>query len=177
MCLGVIVPVPSKPSSTPPASFTAERAVAIAREAHAGHVDKAGAPYVEHPLRVMARFADDLHRIVAVLHDVVEDCSERGFGLAELAELGVPTAALAAIEALTHRSGEPDEDYWHRLTQNPVARAVKLVDIGDNADPARLALLPAHEAQRLTAKYERARRALAAAPPRQPDHARPCNSM
>ncbi len=149
-----------------PEPFTAERAVAIARAAHDGQVDKAGAPYIEHPLRVMAGFQDDLHRTVAVLHDVVEDCSDRGFGLSELAALGVPGKALAAIEALTHRPGEPDKDYWVRLGVNPVARAVKLADIADNADPGRLRLLSPDQAERLTSKYERARRILRSDPGR-----------
>jgi guanosine-3',5'-bis(diphosphate) 3'-pyrophosphohydrolase len=50
---------------------TLDRAIAIAAEAHAGQSDKAGAPYVLHPLRVMLRVATNDERIVAVLHDVV----------------------------------------------------------------------------------------------------------
>jgi (p)ppGpp synthase/HD superfamily hydrolase len=55
---------------------TLERAIAIAAEAHAGHFDKAGAPYVLHPLRMMLRVSSIDERIVAVLHDVVEDCRD-----------------------------------------------------------------------------------------------------
>ena len=53
---------------------TLERAIEIAARAHAGAVDKGGAPYILHPLRVMLAQASDEARIVAVLHDVVEDC-------------------------------------------------------------------------------------------------------
>ena len=52
---------------------TLERAVAIATQAHGGQTDKAGEPYIRHPLRVMLSMDSDLERIVAVLHDVVED--------------------------------------------------------------------------------------------------------
>jgi hypothetical protein len=45
---------------------TLERAIAIAAEAHAGQVDKAGAPYVLHPLRMMLRMSSIDERIVAV---------------------------------------------------------------------------------------------------------------
>ena len=45
----------------------------IARQAHAGQVDKAGADYIEHPLRVMERGENEEQKIVGVLHDVVED--------------------------------------------------------------------------------------------------------
>jgi (p)ppGpp synthase/HD superfamily hydrolase len=53
---------------------TLERAIAIAATGHAGQTDKAGAPYVLHPLRVMLHVVTDDERIVAVLHDLVEDC-------------------------------------------------------------------------------------------------------
>jgi (p)ppGpp synthase/HD superfamily hydrolase len=53
---------------------TLERAIAIAAKAHAGQVDKAGAPYVLHPLRIMLRKSSIDERIVAVLHDVCENC-------------------------------------------------------------------------------------------------------
>jgi (p)ppGpp synthase/HD superfamily hydrolase len=53
---------------------TLERAIAIAAEAHAGQTDKAGAPYILHPLRMMMGLTSDEERIVAVLHDVCEDC-------------------------------------------------------------------------------------------------------
>ena len=62
-------------------TLTVDEAVAIAQEAHANQLDKAGAPYIDHPLRVMDRFDDDLHQMVAVLHDVVEDACAQGFDL------------------------------------------------------------------------------------------------
>jgi hypothetical protein len=52
---------------------TLEHAIALAACAHAGQVDKAGQPYILHPLRVMLRLSGADERIVAVLHDVVED--------------------------------------------------------------------------------------------------------
>ena len=55
---------------------TLECAIAIAAEARAGQVDKAGAPYVLHPLRMMLTLSSNAERIVAVLHDVVEDCPD-----------------------------------------------------------------------------------------------------
>ena len=58
---------------------TLERAIAIAAEAHAGSPDKGGAPYVLHPLRVMLAVRTMDERIVAVLHDVVEDSKKGSF--------------------------------------------------------------------------------------------------
>ena len=53
---------------------TLERAIAIAAEGHAGVKDKAEQPYILHPLRVMQAMTTTEERIVAILHDVVEDC-------------------------------------------------------------------------------------------------------
>ena len=58
---------------------TLERAVAIAATAHEGQRDKADAPYILHPLRVMLRLTSEAERITAVLHDVVEDCEGWSF--------------------------------------------------------------------------------------------------
>ena len=52
---------------------TLERAIEIARQAHAGQVDKGGADYIGHPLRVMGMGKTEEEKIVGVLHDVVED--------------------------------------------------------------------------------------------------------
>ena len=40
-----------------------ERAIAIAAEGHAGQVDKAGEPYILHPLRVMLSCATQDERV------------------------------------------------------------------------------------------------------------------
>ncbi|PSB29764.1 HD domain-containing protein [Chlorogloea sp. CCALA 695] len=49
------------------------KAISIATSAHKNQVDKGGKPYIEHPLRVMKQMMSDAARIVAVLHDVIED--------------------------------------------------------------------------------------------------------
>lgn len=45
----------------------------ICASAHQGQTDKAGMPYHLHPERVAARCATDAERIVALLHDTIED--------------------------------------------------------------------------------------------------------
>jgi (p)ppGpp synthase/HD superfamily hydrolase len=84
--------------------FTLDDAIALARQAHEGQVDKSGAPYIGHPLRVMARVSGDHQRMVAVLHDVVEDT----WVTAEhLAEAGCPAEVIDAVIAISHLPGEP----------------------------------------------------------------------
>lgn len=112
-----------------------EETLILASRLHAGQVDKAGAPYILHPLRLMLGSKGLETQTVALLHDVVEDTPTT---LAELAALGYPPAVLEALDCLTHREGEAYMDYVARAKANPVARQVKLLDLEDNMDLRRL---------------------------------------
>ena len=50
-----------------------EKAIKIAVTAHFGAKDRGGKPYILHPLNVMMRVEKEDEKIVAILHDVVED--------------------------------------------------------------------------------------------------------
>ena len=115
---------------------TLERAIAIAAAAHEGQVDKAGAPYILHPLRMMLAVATPAARMVAVLHDVVEDTSVT---LEQLREEGFPDSVVEAVDALTKRDSENYEAFIRRVAPIPIAREVKLADLRDNADLSRIA--------------------------------------
>ena len=110
---------------------TLERAIAVAAQAHAGQTDKAGEPYILHPLRLMLAMETGLERIVAVLHDVVEDS---GITLEKLRAEGFAEEAVAAIDALTKRDGESKMDAAARAKGNALALRVKLADNADNQD-------------------------------------------
>lgn len=112
-----------------------ETAIRIAVEAHAGQVDKAGAPYILHPLRVMLSLSGEAERIAGVLHDVVEDCE--GWSLERLRAAGFPEAVIAGIEAVTKREGESYPEFCRRAGRNAIGRAVKIADLRDNLAPAR----------------------------------------
>lgn len=106
-----------------------ERAIAIALTAHSGQVDKAGAPYILHPLRLMVQMDTEDEQLAALLHDVVEDSD---LTLDDLRDEGLPESVLAALALLTHQAGEDYEDYVRRIADNPLARKVKLADLADN---------------------------------------------
>ena len=114
---------------------TLERAIEIAAAAHAGQVDKAGQPYILHPLKVMLRLQTPHQRMAAVLHDVVEDTPVT---LAQLADAGFAPEVLAAVEALTKRPGETRMQAAARAAQDPVALQVKLADNTENMDLSRI---------------------------------------
>jgi (p)ppGpp synthase/HD superfamily hydrolase len=131
---------------------TLERAIAIAAIAHEGQVDKAGMPYVLHPLRMMLSVDTPEARMAAVLHDVVEDTAVT---LEQLRAEGFPGAVIDAVEALTKRDGEDYEAFIRRVAPNPIARKVKLADLRDNSDLSRIAQPTERDRQRIE-KYRRA---------------------
>ena len=59
--------------STEELAVIESKALSIATEAHAGQVDKAGCDYIEHPKAVADRCPNRECRIVALLHDTIED--------------------------------------------------------------------------------------------------------
>ncbi len=135
-----------------------EKAIRIAVEAHRGQRDKYGAPYILHPLRVMALVDTALEKTVAILHDVVEDSD---WTFEELKTEGFPPAVLAALEAVTKREGEAYEDFVKRSAGHPLARRIKLADLEDNMDVRRLPEVTEKDRERLQ-KYLKAYRLLKA---------------
>jgi (p)ppGpp synthase/HD superfamily hydrolase len=133
---------------------TLERAIAIAAEAHAGQVDWAGMPYVLHPLRMMLRVSSIDERIVAVLHDVCEDCP--GWTFDRLRGEGFAVHIIEALQSVTKRDGEDYEAFVRRAAANPIGRSVKLADLHDNSDLSRMARPPSERERQLTEKYRRA---------------------
>jgi hypothetical protein len=114
---------------------TLERAIQIAAEAHAGQVDRCGAPYILHPLRVMDAVQGVDVRTVAVLHDVVEGTE---WTPERLRFAGFSDAVVSAVDALTPRRGEEYLDFVTRAGAHPIGRVVKRADIFDNLDLRRL---------------------------------------
>jgi (p)ppGpp synthase/HD superfamily hydrolase len=144
---------------------TLEDAISLAVQAHRGQVDKAGQPYILHPLRVMLGLDTEAERLAGVLHDVVEDTRDREpegrITLATLRQLGFPEIVVEALDCLTRREGESYEDFIQRLKPNPLARRVKLADLTDNLDVRRLESIGERDLERLN-RYIRARQALRA---------------
>ena len=114
---------------------TLERAIEIATRAHAGQHDKAGQPYILHPLRVMLAMKTGPERMAAVLHDVVEDTHVT---LDALRSEGFSSEVLDAVFALTKTKGETRLAAAQRAAANAIARAVKLADVADNMDLNRI---------------------------------------
>ena len=130
-----------------------DEALVLAVSLHAGQVDKAGEPYILHPLRVVTRLGygvNEKERIVAALHDVIEDTSCT-------LEALLPTFGeeiVAALDAISRRTDEPYEDYIGRVALNRIACRVKVADLRDNMDQTRGE--PGVSMASLHARYQRA---------------------
>jgi len=147
-----------------PGGLLVEAARLVATAAHAGQVDKGGAPYIEHPAFVADRVrwlgSDEVEVAAAWLHDVVEDTAVSLDALAAV----FPARVVEAVDALTRREGEPYFEHIERARENRVARTVKRCDLAHNLDTSRLpgggVDLSEADVARLV-RYERARTILA----------------
>lgn len=136
--------------------MTLEKAIEIAVAAHKEQIDKAGQPYVLHPLRMMFQMETEIERIVAVLHDVLEDTSVTP---SDLEEQGATPEILTALDHLTRLSSESYDEFILRASQNPIARKVKLADLWDNMDLRRISKVTDKDLARIR-KYAEAYRLL-----------------
>lgn len=129
-----------------------EKAIIIAVKAHEGQQDKGGNPYILHPLAVMSRVDSIDAKIVAVLHDVIEDTmvtldllSSKGFG----------QEIVAALDCITRRKEETYEQFIERIACNKLAMEVKLADLQENMDVKRIPY-PSEKDRSRTIKYQAA---------------------
>lgn len=115
--------------------LTLDKAILLAVISHAGQEDKGQNSYIRHPLRVMEEMDTEDEMVVAVCHDIVEDCS---ITLSDLESLGFTKGQTKAIDALTKRDNEDYTIALDRVMNSIVARKVKEKDIRDNMQLWRL---------------------------------------
>ncbi|HEU8062309.1 TPA: GTP pyrophosphokinase [Streptococcus pneumoniae] len=110
-------------------------ALAIAKKAHAGQVDKAGVDYIQHPLYVASQVNTEQEKAVALLHDVIEDSD---ITAADLFASGLSNEVVTAVQILTKKKGQSYQEYFGKVKSNNLARVVKLADLKHNSDLSRL---------------------------------------
>lgn len=146
-----------------------QSAIGIAVKAHQGQTDKGGNPYILHPLRVMLSLETEKEQIVGVLHDVVEDCADRGYDWEYLQAAGCTQEILDALYAVTKTKEEDNRlklsdgedrilaylDFVARAKANKIGARVKRADLIDNLDVTRIGDLQTKDLNRLN-QYKRA---------------------
>ena len=129
-----------------------EIAIAIALKAHKGQRDKGGNPYILHPIAVMNRVETIEEKIVAVLHDVIEDTEVT---LEQLREQGFSEEIIEAIHLLTRSEKDSYEEFIEKTIKNRISKNVKIADINENMNLARINELTEIDYKRLE-KYRKA---------------------
>ena len=109
------------------------RAMILAYDAHHGQLDKAGVPYILHPVHLAEQMDDEITCTVALLHDTVEDTAVT---LEDLAR-AFPPEVVEAVALLTHDPAVDYFDYIRAIRRNPIAAKVKLADLTHNTDQTR----------------------------------------
>lgn len=120
--------------------------------AHEGQKDKSGREYIMHPIRVAERCKDPRAKIVALLHDTIEDTDVTPD---YLYSQGFPDEIIEGVLSVTKREGESYEDFVRRAALNPLGREVKRADLEDNMDIRRLETISDDDVNRLR-KYLKA---------------------
>lgn len=113
------------------------KALQFAQKAHEGQVDKSGVQYFLHPVRVSYRASTDDEKVVALLHDVLEDTHYTVEDIKR--EVTNNDCIIQALELLNHDKSVPYFDYIRKIrgSKNCLAINVKKYDIADNTDPNR----------------------------------------
>ena len=128
------------------------KALRIAKEAHGITKDRGGADYIFHPIRVALGCETAEEKVVALLHDVVEDTH---ITLDDLRK-ELPPHIINAVDAITRREGETYEDFVQRTKLDPIARKVKILDLLDNLDESRMPSPATEDDMERRIKYTRA---------------------
>ena len=133
--------------------FYLAKAIALAVDAHQDQYDKAGKPYILHPLHLMNQLLFDPElAMIAVMHDIIEDSD---YTLEYLLDVGFSTRVVNALRLLTHKKEDSYEDYIRKICTNYDAIRVKRKDLQHNSDITRLKGVTEKDIKRME-KYHRA---------------------
>lgn len=118
--------------------------------------DRGGHPYILHPIRVAMKVRTlgygIVEQMVAVCHDLVEDCPKL-FPIGYFEAIW-PGYAVDALKLLTHDDDDRTyTEYIIDVSANKIATVVKLADIEDNYDIGRLKGLTTKDFFRIS-KYQ-----------------------
>ena len=128
-----------------------KKAEEIATAAHKGQYDRCGVEYINHP-RTVASYVDEPKlKIIAWLHDTIEDTDITEADLRPV----FGDEITDAVVTLTKADDEDYFDYIEKVRKNPLAIKVKLADLTHNMKPDRIKNPTDRDYRRLE-KYKKA---------------------
>ena len=129
-----------------------EKAIIFTTKLLSGQKDKSGNPAIEHPISVMVLVSSYSEKVVAILHDVMEDTDLTVEDIEK--EVPLSEKEKEALVLLTHKKYEPYIDYIQKIKDsgNSIAFIVKGADVIRNKGRDR-SFLPEKDQIRLLNKY------------------------
>ena len=103
-----------------------DKAKLLASDAHAGQQRKDGSPYTVHLELVASKMDSEDAKVIAWLHDVLEDTD---IEVIDLFSKGISGNNIEVIQVLTKRREQRFEDYIDSVSKNDMARKVKIADL------------------------------------------------
>ena len=97
--------------------------------------DKAGKRYIWHPIHVMLKVKGYNEKIVALLHDVVEDTDVT---ILDLKNLKFSKEVIEAVDVISKKKDQEYFSYLELVKNNNIAKKVKIADLKHNSDLKRL---------------------------------------
>ncbi len=115
-------------------------------------VDKGGMPYMLHVLYVYKHVSSMDEKVVAILHDVIED---KEVNESDLLEIGFPKKIVDDVVMLTRVDKEEYNSYIERIIKNGSIEAlnVKLADTENNMDLTRIKNPTVKDYERVKKRY------------------------
>lgn len=129
-----------------------KKAMKLCFDCHKDQKDKTGLPYVFHPFYLATQMDDEYSTVVALLHDVVEDCDVT---FEDLINMDFPKEVIDALKLLTHENDVDYMEYVKMITTNKLATKVKKADLKHNSDLSRLDIVDDYALKR-NEKYKKA---------------------
>ena len=127
-----------------------DKVILFSAAKHQGQRDKAGFPYILHPIEVMCSVETIEEKIVAITHDLIEDTDTT---LEDLRVIGVPDYLLKSIDSVTKRYNESYNNFIKRASEDIIGIKVKLADIKHNTRKDRIEKLDIIVVRNLMNKY------------------------
>lgn len=116
-------------------------------------LDKGGHPYLIHLLYVYNHVQTEEEKVVALLHDIIED---KDVSEDELLDIGIPKKIVDDILVLTRVKPKDYKEYINYIVSNGSAEAlsVKLADLKNNMDMSRIKNPTVKDYERIEKRYE-----------------------
>lgn len=145
--------------------FTIESALIVAAEAHRGVTDRAGMPYILHPIRVSMQMKTMSGKMAGLLHDVIEDTEITAADLQAMGCQQIVIDTIVTVSMTEEERQDKENGYtrfidriiaYYKETGNFLVIELKINDINDNRDPSRIQYLKPEKREMLVQRYTKA---------------------